>query len=150
MPLHSYTTTNRPPTNTDHLLAHPYSIPLAVWQTIAGAVVLLTTLTGIVVSASVARLPETLIATVGVLLIAGGTMILVGLLDDDNNLLKGWRTERTGLILSATAWLTYSTTLLLSYPGSVLSWSLGFAVAAMHSIRLRATQLEERKTRRSM
>ena len=39
MPLHGYSTDRRPPTNLDHMLAHPYAIAVAVWQIFAGSLV---------------------------------------------------------------------------------------------------------------
>lgn len=148
MPLHGYTTDRRPPTNLDHLLAHPYSLMISAWQVLAGAVVVAATLFDIRVSQSVQRLPEWLMIAVAALLMVGGISVIRGLLNDDDDLMAGWRTERTGLVLSATAWSAYSITLAISFPGSLLSWSSGFALALAHLIRLRATVLEERRVRR--
>src|SRR5438128_8828073 len=98
MPLHTYSTDRRPPTNWDHFLAHPYSLCISGWQILAGASVLLTTLFHVTVSPSLARLPETLLAAIGILLVVGGASTIKGLLNDDDDLMVGWRVERTGLV----------------------------------------------------
>ena len=147
MPLHGYTTDRRPPTNWDHFLAHPYSMGISGWQVLAGAGVLISTLTNIRVSQSLNRLPESLLAAVGALLVVGGVSIIRGLLNDDDDLMVGWRTERTGLVLSATAWIAYAVTILAAFPESVLTWTSGFMLAAAHLVRFRATRLEEKRVR---
>lgn len=147
MPLHGYSTDRRPPTNRDHVYAHPYSILICSYQVIAGSALLLSTLTSMRLSQSLDRLPETLLAAVGALLVVGGILVIRGLLDDSPDLMVGWRTERTGLVLSATAWASYAVTVAAAFPASVLSWTSGFLIAAAHMIRFRATQLEERRSR---
>ena len=150
MPLHGYTTDRRPPTNRDHALAHPYSISLALWQILAGGSVLASLLWGFSLSPSIGRMPDPLIAGISGLLFIGGVTIVRGLLDDSDDLMVGWKIERSGLILSATAWTAYSATIAFSYPTSVLSWSLSLALAMSLLIRHRATVLEERRVRRRM
>ena len=147
MPLHGYTTDRRPPTNRDHLLAHPYSVGISAWQMVAGASLLASVLWGFGVSHSVSRMPDLLVSAIGALLLVGGMFVIRGLLDDSDDLMAGWRIERTGLILSATAWAAYSATIAYSYPASVLSWTSGLTLAAAHLIRWRATVLEERRVR---
>lgn len=148
MPLHGYTTDRRPPTNLDHLLAHPYSLWISAWQVLAGSVVVAATLFDISVSQSVQRLPQWLMAAIACLLIVGGASVIRGLLNDDDDLMVGWRIERTGLVLSATAWATYSIVLAVTFPGSLLAWTSGLALTFAHLFRLRATILEERRVRR--
>lgn len=147
MPLHGYSTDRRPPTNWDHFLAHPYSMCISGWQVVAGAGVLVSTLTDIRLSQSLERLPQMLLAAVGALLIVGGVNVSRGLLNDDDDLMVGWRIERTGLVLSATAWLAYTVTIIAAFPASVLTWTSGLALASAHLIRFRATKLEERRVR---
>ena len=150
MPLHGYTTDRRPPTNADHVLAHPYSFLLAAWQFVAGTSVLASLLWGFSLSRSINRMPDELIAGICTLLIAGGIFIIRGLLDDSDDLMIGWKIERTGLILSATAWLAYAATVAWSYPRSVLSWSLSLVLASSLVIRWIATIREERRVRRRL
>jgi len=147
MPLHGYTTDRRPPTNADHIYAHPYSIGISAWQILAGSGVLLSTLSGMRLSPSLDRLPEALLAAVGALLVVGGVSVIRGLLNDDDDLMVGWRTERTGLVLSATAWLAYAVTVFLVSPSAVLSWTSALMLGAAHLIRFRATRLEEKRVR---
>lgn len=150
MPLHGYTTDRRPPTNWDHVLAHPLSICISAWQVLAGAGVLVSLLWDFSLSTSMSRMPDPLVAGMCALLMLGGLFIIRGLLDDSDNLMTGWKTERTGLILSATAWAAYSITVAVSYPASVLSWTMTLAIAAAYLIRCRATVLEERRVRARM
>lgn len=147
MPLHGYTTDRRPPTNRDHVLAHPHSFVLAAWQMLAGAGVLASLLWGFSLSQSINRMPDEIVAGICVLLMGGGIFIIRGLLDDSDDLMVGWKIERTGLVLSATAWAAYAATLAWSFPSSTLSWSLPLALTLMHLIRYRATVLEERRVR---
>lgn len=147
MPLHGYTTDRRPPTNRDHMYAHPYAMGLACWQILGGSLSLLATLFNLNVSQSVQRMPEPLIASLGALLVVGGTQTMRGLFNDDDDLMCGWRIERTGLILSAVAWAAYTIAIVASFPAGVLSWTLGLVFAAVNVIRYRATVLEERRTR---
>ena len=148
MPLHGYTTDRRPPTNWDHALAHPYSISLALWQILAGGSVLASLLWDFSLSKSIDRMPDPLIAGICGLLLIGGVTIIRGLLDDSDDLMVGWKIERSGLILSATAWAAYAVTVAVSYPASGLSWTLSLLLALSHLIRHRATVLEERRVRR--
>jgi hypothetical protein len=150
MPLHGYTTTNRPPSNLDHLLAHPYALIIAIWQILAGGASLLSTLFDVRISQAMSTLPESLLAAVGVLLILGGVLIIRGLLNDDDDLMVGWRMERTGLVLSATAWVAYAVTILSAFPESVLSWTSSVSLAASHIIRFAATHVEVRCVRARM
>lgn len=150
MPLHGYTTDRRPPTNRDHALAHPYSISLALWQILAGGSVLASLLWDFSLSRSISRMPDPLIAGICGLLLIGGVTIIRGLLDDSDDLMTGWRIERFGLILSATAWTAYAATVAVSYPSSVLGWSLSLTLALSLLMRHRATVLEERRVRRRM
>lgn len=147
MPLHGYTTDRRPPSNVDHLYAHPYAIVLALWQIVGGLLTMLTTLTHLTVSQSVERMAQPLIAALAVLLVAGGAQTIRGLLNDDDDLMQGWKIERTGLILSAAAWGAYAVTILFAFPSSILTWSFALGIAVANAIRCRATVVEERRTR---
>ena len=147
MPLHGYTTDRRPPTNRDHVLAHPHAFVLAAWQIMAGVSVLASLLWDFTPSRSIARMPQPIIIGVCILLVIGGVFIVRGLLDDTDDLMTGWKIERSGLILSTTAWAAYAATVAWSFPGSALSWSLSLALAVMHVIRYHATVLEERRVR---
>jgi hypothetical protein len=147
MPLHGYTTDRRPPTNTDHLLAHPYSIFICGWQILAGAAVVASILLNFALSRSLSRLPESLLAVIAAMLIVGGVSVIRGLLDDSDDLMVGWRIERTGLVLSATAWAAYAVTIIAAFPASVLTWTSALTFTGAHLVRLRATRLEEKRVR---
>lgn len=151
MPLHQYSSDRRPPTNWDHFLAHPYSLVLSAWQVLAGGLILaMMTWSAFSVSQSLNRLPQPLLAAISVLIVVGGVSTMRGLLNDDDDLMVGWRTERTGLLLSATAWIVYTVTIVWSFPASVMTWTLTLALGAANLIRFRATQREERRTRARM
>ncbi|GAB3889239.1 hypothetical protein [Terrabacter terrigena] len=151
MPLRGYSTDNRPPTVLDHLLAHPYAITFAVWQVIAGALAVLTTLFSFTVSQAIERLPQPLVAATGILFALGGIQIVRGLLDDDDDLMQGWKIERTGLVLTIAAWLAFFIAIVWSFPSSVLTWLLCLLVGAgAPSLRLWATRREEKRVRARM
>lgn len=150
MPLHGYTTDRRPPTNEDHILAHPYALAICGWQVLGGVAVLITMFTRGSLSPSLARLSPVLLAIVAVLLVVGGASVIRGLLNDDNDLMVGWRIERTGLVLSIAAWLAYTAAIFGANPGAILTWVLGLFLAGAHAFRLRATRKEEKRIRRRM
>jgi hypothetical protein len=148
MPLHGYTTDRRPPTNRDHLYAHPYSILVALFQILAGIVFTMASLLGVLgVSQSLQQLPALLLLSLSAMLVVGGVSIIRGLLDDSDDLMVGWKIERTGLILSATSLGVFAFVIFWSFPKSVTGWGLAAFLAAAHLIRLRATVLEERRVR---
>lgn len=148
MPLHGYTTDRRPPSNMDHLLAHPYSIGISLLQIVAGLVIIVAATLSLRVSSSIQRLPEVLLFILAALLLAGGVGIIRGLLDDSDELMVGWKIERTGLVLSTTAWLVFGVTISAAFPGAVLAWIWCFVLGICHPIRFAATILEERRIRR--
>lgn len=150
MPLHGYSTDRRPPTVADHLLAHPFELGLAAWGIIAGAAGILSALSDATVSPSIDRLPEWLAAIVGAMLVVGGAAIWRGLLDDSEDLMVGWRIERTGLIFSMAAWGAYGITVATMHPTSILSWSVAVLVVIMFAVRFKATRLEERRIRKAI
>src|SRR5690349_18640138 len=104
MPLRGYSTDNKPPTVLDHLLAHPYAFTFGGWQMLAGVAAVMVTLFDFTVSQALERLPQPLVAATGVLFAVGGLQIIRGLLDDDDDLMQGWKIERTGLIFTMAAW----------------------------------------------
>lgn len=147
MPLRGYSTDHRPPTVLDHMLAHPYAMAVSSWQVLAGGLSLLVTLFDFSVSQSVQRLPEPIIAALGTLLVIGGLQTIRGLLDDDDDLMQGWKIERTGLVISMAAWLGYLVTILGAFPGGVMTWTLCILMVAANWLRYVATRREERRHR---
>ena len=147
MPLHGYSTDRRPPTVFDHILAHTFEMSVAAWQVIAGGLSLLVTLFDFQISQSVQRMPQPAIAALGSFLLIGGVQCIRGLLDDSDDLMRGWTIERTGLILSGSAWLGYLVTVIAAFPASVMTWTLFVLMVAANILRYIATVLEERKHR---
>ena len=137
-----------PPTNLDHLLAHPFEIPLAVVGFAASAGILAAETTPMFdVSASVAALHGLVAWTIGVLGIPGHVLILHGLLDDNPDLMVGWRRERYGLILAGSAWLLYACGVAWVHPQAAVSYGFAAGIVTAMGVRLAATYYEERSTR---
>ena len=137
-----------PPTKLDHLLAHPYEIPLAAVGLAASAGILAAETTPLFdVSASVAALHGLVAWTIGVLGIPGHVLILRGLLDDNPDLMVGWRRERYGLILAASAWLLYACGVAWVHPQAAVSYGFAAGIVTAMGVRLAATYYEERSTR---
>lgn len=148
MPLHGYSTDRRPPTNLDHMLAHPYAIAVAVWQIFAGGLVVTALVFGFGLNTSAMRLPKAPLFALCLVLIFGGVNVIRGLLDDSNDLRKGFRIERGGLILSGAGWTAYGLSVLIGNPGAVLSWSMGVIFSAAIGLRIVAGRREESRIAR--
>jgi hypothetical protein len=137
-----------PPTRLDHLLAHPYEISTAVVGLTASLLILAGEIVAaITVSPSVDVMYGLVAWGIGLLGVPGHTLIIAGLLDYDDDLMNGWRLERTGLVLATFAWAIYTLAILAAFPGSVVTWGFGFSLIVAHCLRLRATHREERETR---
>ena len=137
-----------PPTAMDHWLAHPYELSLAVTGLTASLFILAGEIVpAITVSPSVDAMHGLVAWGIGLLGVPGHALIIAGLLDNDEDLMNGWRHERTGLVLSTFAWAIYTLAILATFPGSIVTWGFGVALIAAHCLRLRATQREERETR---
>ncbi|HET7399730.1 MAG TPA: hypothetical protein VFJ94_14530 [Intrasporangium sp.] len=150
MPLHGYTTDRRPPSLMDHVFAHPFELTLATWCGLAGAMLAASTITGVQVSPTLDRLPWWLSVMVGALLVVGGICQVWGLFDDSDDIAVGWKIERVGLILSGSAWSSYTLAIVYLIPGAVLSWSLGLAILTMLGLRFTATVKEEQRIRKAI
>ncbi len=137
-----------PPTAADHWLAHPYELALAVVG-LASALLILTgeVIASITVSPSVDAMHGLVAWGVGLLGVPGHALIIRGLLDNSDDLMDGWRAERTGLILSGSAWLIYTIAVAWNFPDSVVSWGFGLGLTVGNTLRLAATWREERETR---
>ena len=148
MPLHGYSTDRRPPTNLDHMLAHPYAMAVAAWQILAGSLVITALVFGFGLNTSTMRLPKGPLFALCLVLLLGGINVIRGLLDDSNDLRKGFRVERGGLILSGAGWTSYGLSVLIANPGAVLSWSMGVIFSAAIGLRLVAGLREEGRVAR--
>ena len=148
MPLHGYSTDRRPPTNLDHMLAHPYAFAVAAWQIMAGSLVLTALVFGFAITTSAMRLPRAPLFAMCLVLLIGGINVIRGLLDDSNDLRKGFRVERGGLILSGAGWTAFGVSVLIANPGAVLSWSMGVIFSVALGLRLVAGLREEARIAR--
>ena len=137
-----------PPSMADHWLAHPHELSLAIAGLVASLLILAGEIVAaITVSPSVDAMHSLVAWGIGLLGVPGHALIIAGLLDNDEDLMNGWRRERTGLVLAAFAWAIYTLAILAVFPGSIVTWGFGLSLIAAHCLRLRATQLEERETR---
>ena len=150
MPQHGYSTDRHPPTVRDHIYAHPYAFCVHGFQLSIGALVLVALVFRFEFTSSVLRLPRGPLFALCLVLIFGGISVFRGLLDDSNNLRKGFRVERGGLILSGAAWTAYGICVLIANPLAIPNWSLaGFFSLAM-GLRIAAGRREENRIAREM
>lgn len=148
MPLHGYSTDRRPPTNLDHMLAHPYAFAVAAWQILAGSLVITALVFGFNLNTSAMRLPKAPLFAMCLVLLLGGINVIRGLLDDSNDLRKGFRVERGGLILSGAGWTSYGASVVIGNPAAVLSWSMAAIFSVAMALRIVAGVREENRLAR--
>lgn len=140
-----------PPQPTDHALAHPYEVLIALGGLLACAALLASEAGAPVsISPTLQALPSTVAWLVGLSGVIGNVLILVGVFDDGDDLMRGWMLERVGLIGAITSWGTYSLAVATIHPGSVISYGLTLCIALAHTVRLVATLREETTTRRAI
>jgi hypothetical protein len=148
MPLRSYHAYANPPSRLDHTLAHPWEVGLAAFQILAGALGILAVLIArFTVSASFDALPKVTAVALCATLFVGGVCTLAGIYSDHEDLMVGYRRERLGLILSATAWLVYAGIVAFSFPRSAVGWGFGLILTTCGGLRLWATYREESRLR---
>jgi TctA family transporter len=149
MPLRSYHSRSPEPTALDHTLAHEYEVVFGSYQIVAAVLGLIAVVTqGFSVSLSFDRLSAWFVAALCVFLIVGGIFTLAGIYNnDDRDLMVGYKRERTGLILSVTAWLLYSVVVAFAFPSSILGWAFGIVPVSGGCLRLWATYREEHRLR---
>ena len=150
MPLHGYSTDRRPPTVRDHLYAHPFSFSVAAYQICMGALVLVSLVFGFDFASSVLKLPKGPLFALCLVMVFGGISIFRGLLDDSNDLRKGFRIERGGLILSGAAWTSYGVCILIWNPLAIPNWSLAAFFSLAMGLRIKAGLKEESRIAREM
>lgn len=148
MPLHGYSTDRRPPTNIDHLRAHPYAFAVAAWQILVGGLVITALVFNFEVTTSAMKLPRVPLFALCLVLILGGINVVRGLLDDSNDLRKGFRIERGGLILSGAGWSSFAVSVFINDPGAVPMWSMGVLFSVAMALRIDAGRLEEARVAR--
>lgn len=148
MPLHGYSTDRRPPTNLDHMRAHPYSLAIAAWQIVVGGLVLVALVFNFQITTSAMRLPRAVLFALALVLLLGAVNVMRGLFDDSNDLRKGFRIERGGLILSGAGWTSFSLSVLIANPGAVPTWSMGLLFSAAMALRIDAGRREEARIAR--
>lgn len=150
MPQHGYSTDRQPPTVRDHLYAHPFAFSISAYQIAMGGLVLISLVFGVGFASSVLRLPKGPLFALSLVLIFGGINIMRGLLDDSNDLRKGFRIERGGLILSGAAWTAYGLCVIIANPLAIPSWSLAAFFSVAMGLRIAAGRREENRIAREM
>jgi protein-S-isoprenylcysteine O-methyltransferase Ste14 len=148
MPLHGYSTDRRPPTNLDHMRAHPYALAVAAWQILVGGLVLVALVFNFHFTSSAMRLPRGPLFALCLVLILGAINVMRGLFDDSNDLRKGFRIERGGLILSGAGWTSFSVAVFIGAPGAVPTWSMGVLFSIAMALRIDAGIREENRIAR--
>ena len=148
MPLHGYSTDRRPPTTFDHLLAHPYAFMVHGFQMFAGSIVLGAVLFQYPLVTSALKLPRGPLVAMCLVLILGASYVMRGLLDDSNDLRKGFRVERGGLILSGAGWTSFAACVAINNPAAVIQWSMGVFLSAALLLRIIAGRREENRIAR--
>jgi hypothetical protein len=132
----------------DHMLAHPWETGIAVFQIVGGSLgVFAVFAPGFSISVSLDVMIPWLAAALCVMLTLGGVFTLLGIYDEHEDLMIGYRRERAGLILSATAWSVYFVVVAAAFPRSILGWAFGLVLATCGAFRTWATYREEWRLR---
>lgn len=140
-----------PPRPTDHALAHPYEVLIALGGLLACAALLASEAGAPVsISPTMQALPSIVAWLVGLSGALGNALVLIGVFDDGDDLMRGWMLERVGLVGAITSWGTYSIAVATIHPGSAISYGLTLFIALAHTVRLIATMREETSTRRAI
>lgn len=156
MPMRVYhRSTRTPPRAIDHLLAHPFEIVIATFGVFIGVCLMISQGLDIstgdhgwfVVNPELERIDDWLAAAYGAALVAGSSLVLHGLFDDNDDLMIGWARERMGLVIAAGGWASISATIVMLQPNRMFAWGLSLSVAASCLVRYVATRIEERRTR---
>lgn len=151
MPRHVYRARTEPPSFWDRLWAHPFEFMMAaVW--LIGAIVMVgeLLLQGFTPSPAMEEPADLVALLLAAFLLVGAVGVLVGLLYDNQNLIRDWQAERVGLISGASGTAAYAYAVYWSFPSSILSWGIPILMALGCVARLIATFLEERSRRESV
>ena len=89
---------------------------------------------GVSVSPSIEGLAWVVAWIVGLTGVIGNVLILLGLFDDGDDLMRGWRRERMGLTLAISSWGAYALAVAASYPSALISWGFPAAIAVGHAV----------------
>ena len=150
MPLSVYITRNRPPTNRDHLLAHPFGAPWGATNLAVAALLPLAEWGPWTISQTVTRAPWWAVLIAIVFHALGGCKVLTGIYDmDTEDATEGWGRERLGLGILAVVWLAWLVVLLF-HPDSGLFVMLVLWVIVSSVTRILAINAREREIRRGL
>ena len=148
MPERRFYTWRQPLRIHDRAYAHPGTTATSACAPIVGGGLVAHALGQVPGSDSLAALPLWLQLWIGVALIAGGCLVLVGLLRTWADLARGWRIEASGWILQLGAWAGLTGLLAYLVPDATLTWPLTLAAAATAALRMRALTHIEREARK--
>lgn len=151
MPTHVYKPLRYPPTWWDRLMVHPLDTMAAViallFAIFLGASALAP---GFKPSPSLEELPFYIGIVLALWFAAAGTLVLIGLNWQGEEVSRGWALERFGWLLSAGSFLGYSLSVGFYRPESLFSWGVPLALAVGSVLRFWSVVLIERSTRRTL
>lgn len=134
-----FTPLHDPPNFLDRLLGYGSEILVSTWTLISSVMFILDPFVHPdLFSQTFGVFPPEVLIFVGVLALAGGLLVLYGLLAKKCPLSRRWRVEKAGWWLVAAAWLSYTVIVISVYPLSFISWglSLMFVLASIRRLIL--------------
>lgn len=148
MPDWLYISAHTPPHVWDRVLAHPGSMCIGAWSTLAGLLFLLDAfLPEISFSVLLQPLPDAYRFWFAGALAVGGSLVLLALLRRWERVDTSWRLERGGWSLVAGAWAAMSILTVIISPVSILSWGSFATMAATAVLREQAVRRTEKTLR---
>lgn len=151
MPYRAWRSRRHPPGVSDHIAAHLYEIAIAFFGGLIGVTIIFAAWSPpFHLSPLVDSLNPVIDSFVGVLLSIGGFLIVLGLLDDDDDLIKGWMYERMGLVLSGVGWIGWGIAVSYYRPINTLLWVLFILMGLLHLARVIVTYLDEYATKKAI
>lgn len=151
MPNHVYIPLRTPPTWRDRLYIHSMDLTVAGIAVMFGLTVGLSLiLPDFVPSRSMDKMPWPITMLISFFMGFGGILAIVGLYWRGDDASEGWARERLGWVLAAAGFFTYAISVGWSYPGSLFSWGVPFALGVGSYIRVEAIKRIEREVRRAV
>ena len=148
MPDRLYISAHTPPHVWDRVLAHPGSVCVGAWSTLAGLLFLLDAfLPEVSFSVLLQPLPDTYRFWFAGALAIGGSLVLLALLRRWERVDTSWRLERGGWSLVAGAWAAMSILAISISPVSILPWGSFATMAAAAVLRGQAVRRTEKTLR---